>query len=146
MKRGGVINKKLSEQIAGLGHTDYFMICDAGFPIPEGVERVDLALAFQIPTLKQCLKTVLDEVVVEKVCIAEEMEIYNQDGYGFVKNVFVNQPVESMPQNLLARMAKKCRFILRSGELAPYSNVIMQAGSGVEEYKKAFIIDMDQIT
>ena len=58
----------------------------------------------------------------------------------------MNQLVESMPQNLLARMAKKCRFILRSGELAPYSNVIMQAASGVEEYKKAFIIDMDQIT
>ena len=143
MKRGGGINQRLSEQIAGLGHTDYFMICDAGFPIPEGMERVDLALAFEIPTLKQCLKAVLDEVVVEKVCIAEEMEKYNRDGYGYIKNVFVNQPVECMPQNLLVRMAKKCRFILRSGELAPYSNVIMQAASGVEDYKKALIIDLE---
>lgn len=143
MKRGGVINQRLSEQIAGLGHTDYFMICDAGFPIPEGMERVDLALAFEIPTLKQCLKAVLDEIVVEKVCIAEEMEKYNRDGYGYIKNVFVNQPVECMPQNLLVRMAKKCRFILRSGELAPYSNVILQAASGVEEYKKALIIDLE---
>lgn len=143
MKRGGVINQRLSEQIAGLGHTDYFMICDAGFPIPEGMERVDLALAFEIPTLKQCLKAVLDEVVVEKVCIADEMEKYNRDGYGYIKNVFVNQPVECMPQNLLVRMAKKCRFILRSGELAPYSNVILQAASGVEEYKKALIIDLE---
>ena len=143
MKRGGVINQRLSAQIAGSGHTDYFMICDAGFPIPEGMERVDLALAFEIPTLKQCLKAVLDEIVVEKVCIAEEMEKYNRDGYGYIKNVFVNQPVECMPQNLLVRMAKKCRFILRSGELAPYSNVILQAASGVEEYKKALIIDLE---
>ena len=42
--------------------------------------RADVALVFNIPTLKQCLKAVLDEVVVEKVYIALEMEGINKQG------------------------------------------------------------------
>ena len=41
MKKRGVINQQLSNALAGLGHGDYFLLCDAGFPIPKDVERVD---------------------------------------------------------------------------------------------------------
>lgn len=50
MKKRGVINQQLSNALAGLGHGDYFLLCDAGFPIPKEAERVDLALTFGIRT------------------------------------------------------------------------------------------------
>lgn len=39
-EKRGVINQQLSNALAGLGHGDYFLLCDAGFPIPKDVERV----------------------------------------------------------------------------------------------------------
>lgn len=77
MKKRGVINQQLSNALAGLGHGDYFLLCDAGFPIPKDVERVDMALTFGIPSMNQCLKAILDEIVVQKITIAEEMKGLN---------------------------------------------------------------------
>ena len=88
MKKRGVINQQLSNALAGLGHGDYFLLCDAGFPIPKEVERVDLALTFGIPNMDQCLKAILDEIVVQKVTIAKEMKDLNDEGYQFLKRVF----------------------------------------------------------
>lgn len=45
MKKTGILNAPLSLQIAQLGHTDFLAICDAGLPIPVGMETVDLALS-----------------------------------------------------------------------------------------------------
>jgi len=143
MKKGGVINQTLSCELAGLGHGDSFLICDAGFPIPREVTRVDLALAFNIPSLKQCLEAVLSEIVVQKVTIASEMGTYNQGGKDYLKGLFKNQEFVCVPQEELVKLAKNVKFIVRTGELAPYSNVILEAASGVEKYKKDFVIDID---
>lgn len=142
MKRNGSINQPLMSELSGLGHGDLFMICDAGFPIPKGVTRVDVALAFNIPTLKQCLKAVLDEVVVEKVYIASEMEGLNKRGADYLSRLFSAQKSLRVPQEKIVEMAGSVKFILRSGELAPYSNIIMAAASGVDQYKKDFIINI----
>ena len=34
MRKIGIINKDISEVVAGLGHTDTLVIADAGLPIP----------------------------------------------------------------------------------------------------------------
>ena len=53
MKKRGILNAQLSYLLAALGHKDLFMIGDAGMPIPEGVEVVDLVLTAVVPTFKQ---------------------------------------------------------------------------------------------
>ena len=50
MKKRGILNAQLSYLLAALGHKDLFMIGDAGMPIPEGVEVVDLVLTAGVPT------------------------------------------------------------------------------------------------
>lgn len=144
MKKGGVINAELSRQLAGLGHGDSFMICDAGFPIPAGAARVDLALSFHVPSLKQCLEAVLREVVVQRACIAEEMAGLNPEGDACLASLFRRQRFERLPQSELVLLSKEVKFILRSGELAPYSNVILEAASGVEQFKAGLVIDPDR--
>lgn len=142
MKRQGVINQPLSNALAGLGHGDYFLLCDAGFPIPEHVERIDLALTFNIPSMKQCLKAILDEIVVQKVVIAEEMIGLNPEGDAYVCGIFKNQELVKVPQTQLVELAQNAKFIVRSGELGCYSNIIMEAASGVDQFKKDLIIDL----
>ena len=141
MKKGGIIHAELSKELAALGHGDSFMICDAGFPIPTGVTRIDMALAFHVPSLRQCLEAVLSEVVVQKVVIAQEMAGLNPDGDAYLAGLFKRQAFERMPQVQLCQMSKGAKFILRSGELAPFSNVLLEAASGVYDFKKDLIID-----
>ena len=50
MKKHRVINQYVSEAIAGMGHTDTFVICDAGFPIPTHSNKIDISLVFNVPT------------------------------------------------------------------------------------------------
>ena len=47
--------------------TDKIVIADAGFPIPEGREVVDLTLVKGIPTFMDVMKAVLNEVAIEKL-------------------------------------------------------------------------------
>lgn len=142
MKRRGVINQPLSSELAGLGHGDTFLLCDAGFPIPKDMKRIDLALSFQIPSMQQCLKAILDEVVFQKVTIASEMKGLNQEGYTFLKNTFQKQEFEEVSQIELVELAKQAKFIVRSGELGCYSNVLLEAASGVKQFKEHLVIDL----
>ena len=142
MKRRGVINQPLSQALAGLGHGDCFLLCDAGFPIPKDVERIDLALSFNVPSMQQCLKAILDEIVVQKVIYAAEMPELNADGAAFVRQTFQNQEVVQVPQSELVELAQKAKFIVCSGELGCYSNILMEAASGVEQFKRSLVIDL----
>ena len=74
MKRGGIINAKLAGSLAGLGHTDHVVVCDAGLPIPPGSEVVDLAFRFGVPSFETVLSGLLEELVVEAATAAEEVE------------------------------------------------------------------------
>lgn len=49
MKKTALLNRDVSEVIASLGHTDMLVICDAGFPVPGDVQRIDLAVAASLP-------------------------------------------------------------------------------------------------
>ena len=43
MKKIGIINAPISAVIAELGHLDMLSIADAGLPIPQEIQRIDLA-------------------------------------------------------------------------------------------------------
>ena len=72
MKKSTLINSEVSRLIATLGHTDEITICDAGLPIPDHVQRIDLALAHGIPGFLDTVRVILSESQIEGVIIAEE--------------------------------------------------------------------------
>ena len=88
MKKTGILNPQLMHALTQLGHTDRFMICDAGFPIPDGVERIDLTLTAGIPSFLDCLHAILGECVVEAVTLAEEMPTANPEIYSQLEALF----------------------------------------------------------
>ena len=128
MKKRGILNAQLSYLLAALGHKDLFMIGYAGMPIPEGVEVVDLVLTAGVPTFKQVLDAVLDEVQVEGYYLAHEIKEFNPELEEYIKAGLPEAEVEYMPHEDLKKFSGKCRFAIRTGEFSPYPNVILRAG------------------
>jgi D-ribose pyranase len=125
MKREGIINSRLAGALAGLGHTDHVVVCDAGLPIPPGPEVVDLAFRFGIPSFETVLSGLLEELVVEGATAAEEVE-RNPRSYGVLTTRLPDLGL--VPHEQLKRMLPGTKLVVRTGEATPYSNVILRCG------------------
>ena len=64
MKKAGILNSEISRVLSYMGHTDLIAIGDCGLPIPDTVERIDLALKFGVPTFMETLETVVADMKV----------------------------------------------------------------------------------
>lgn len=128
MKKIGVLNRDLSELIASMGHTDRMVVCDGGFPVPEGVKRVDLALKGNFPRLLDVLDVILEELQVEKVIIAEETKAISPARFAEILQRFPNVEVQLLPHVQFKELAKGARGVVRTGDFTPYSNVILVSG------------------
>ncbi|MCP2240327.1 D-ribose pyranase [Thermoanaerobacterium thermosaccharolyticum] len=138
MKKFGVLNKDLSGELAGLGHMDEFIICDAGFPIPKEAKRIDLALTKGLPGFMDTLKAILSEVVVEKVIVAEETEKVSPEFFEQLRDIFKYQEFVLIPHSEFKNKSKEVKFIVRTGEFIPYANMLLVAASQADEFKKNF--------
>jgi D-ribose pyranase len=128
MKKIGILNQPISALIAGLGHGDLVVICDAGLPIPPGVPRIDLALTEGIPTFAQTVDVVQREMQVERLVIAAEMPGHSPKVFEFLQRRFPGLPVEQIPHRQFKELTRRATAIIRTGEFTPYANVILSAG------------------
>jgi len=128
MKKGGILNKKLCEVIASLGHTDTVVICDAGLPIPDENQRVDLALEQGIPGQIQVLRALLKEITVEKAILADEIRKVSPKMHEEILKVLGDIEVEYVPHSEFKKLTEKSKAIVRTGEFTPYANVILVCG------------------
>lgn len=128
MKKIGILNQPISALIAGLGHGDLVVICDAGLPIPPGVPRIDLALTEGIPTFAQTVDVVQREMQVERLVIAAEMPGRSPKVFEFLQRSFPGLPVEQIPHSQFKELTRRATGIIRTGEFTPYANVILSAG------------------
>ena len=140
MKKKGILNRQLAGLVAGLGHTDCVMICDAGFPIPKGIEYVDLAMCEGIPSFVDCLNLLLSEAVFDEITIAQEMLEHNPETFGYILGMFKAHKRNVIPQTEFLPMAENAKFIIRTGELKPYSNIYLYSASGVEKFNRDYVI------
>lgn len=129
MKREGILHPQLSHLLASTGHTDYLTICDAGFPVPIGPERVDLALTRNIPTVLQVLKAIQYEFLIDRILITQEMDETSPDHVEALREV-VDPDVEfEVVSHLeLKRLATGARGTIRTGDTTPYANIIIVSG------------------
>ena len=129
MKRSRILNKYLNAAIADLGHTDYIIIADAGFPIPDDARRVDLAIEKDVPGIIQILDLVMSDFIYEECIVAEEQKSYNPPLFEKVTALCTRCPVQTIPhEQIIAVMAAKAKFIIRTGAFEPWGNVILRSG------------------
>ena len=128
MKRGGILNPVLSHLLASTGHTDYFTVCDRGFPVPNGPERIDLALVDDIPTVLDVLTAVTAEWSLDRVLIAHEMVAISPDRVAEMRALLRDIPFERVSHGQLKRLAQSARATVRTGDTVPYANIIVVSG------------------
>lgn len=130
MKKNGILNSDISRVLSYMGHTDSIAVADCGLPVPDEVERIDLALTFGEPGFMKTLKVVAEDMKIEKITLAEEIKTMNPDMEEQVKELFKNQAVEIeyVSHEHLKEKTKDCKAVIRTGETTPYSNVILQSG------------------
>ena len=128
MKRGGILHPALGHLLASMGHTDYFTVCDRGFPVPEGPERIDLALVDGIPTVLDVLRAVHGEWAIDRVLITEEMAEVSSERVRELRELLGDVPLERVSHLELKRMARGARGTVRTGDTVAYANVIVVSG------------------
>lgn len=128
MKKRGILNKQLAGLIASLGHKDMFMIADGGMPIPKDVEIVDLILCGGVPSFRQVMDAILDEVSVEHYILAEEILNNNKELYRYFQEKLKDTEFDMVRHDDLKEMSKNIKFAVRTGEFTPYPNIILRSG------------------
>ena len=128
MKKTSLLQSDLSYVIATLGHLDALVIADAGLPIPSETVRIDLALTQGVPGAIQTLRVVLEEMKVEKIVLAEEVKKHNPKYLADVQELLSNIPIEFVTHVEFKTRTASARAVVRTGEFAPYANVILVSG------------------
>lgn len=140
MKKTGILNGELMGILTDLRHGDGLVICDQGFPIPKGCYTVDISLVSGIPTFKQVLKALLDEMRFAEYYIVDFMDEANPEYYGLVTEKLKKYDVkQKLSMNEFVEKTKEAKVVIRTGEPLPASNIYLTSCSGdpwsVEEYE-----------
>lgn len=113
-----------------MGHGDILVICDSGYPIPHGKPVADVILTLGVPGVIQTLRTVLEELHIENVIVAEEMEKVSESMYRQVREAVGDVPVQKISHEDFKKMTRTQSNIsfVRTGEATKYANTMLVAG------------------
>lgn len=129
MKKSGILHPELNKLISETGHTDEIVITDAGLPLPEEVNtRIDLALKEGTVPFIELLQTVINELAVEKIILAEEIKTVSPKIHKEILNCFLDAEIEYLSHVDFKERTKGARGLVRSGEFTPFANVILVGG------------------
>ena len=134
-KKSKIMNRELAAVITKLMHGDIIVVADAGLPVPPGVATLDLAIQPNIPNLEHILPLLKEELVIERVIIAAEMEKVNKVRFDYVHSLFGQMKssggedlIKIVGHDLIETMLPKARLIIQTAELSPYGNVLFLGG------------------
>ena len=128
MKKIGILNKDISEVIAGMGHLDMLVVCDAGLPIPAHVRRIDLAMHAGSPAFVDVVRDIAKELQVERIILAEETGTVSPHIESAVVNIFDAARVDKIPHERFKELSHQAVAVVRTGEFTPYANIILVSG------------------
>lgn len=130
MKKTEMLNSHVSKAIATIGHFDLLTINDAGMPIPNDDRRIDLAVTKELPLFIDVLASVLAEMKIQKIYLAEEIKTQNAQQLKQIK-ALIDEDVEiefidhSKMKEYLSHPLNKGN--IRTGEITPFSNIILES-------------------
>lgn len=129
MKKIGCLNSSLSYVIAKLGHFDTLTIGDCGLPVPKGVQRIDLAVTYGVPSFESVFKVVDAEAKFQKATIASEARQQNPQFYEMIMKWARERGVKvvEVPHDELKRQSALSVAVVRTGECHPWCNVILES-------------------
>lgn len=128
MKKQGILQPQINLLLSRTGHTDFFTICDRGFPVPDGPERIDLALVDDLPTVLDVLRVVIPEYGIDRVVVTDEMAAASPQRVADLRELLGDVPLHFVSHVELKRLAQTGKATIRTGDTCPYANLIVVSG------------------
>jgi D-ribose pyranase len=126
MIKTGIVHAELARRLAGLRHTDLFALSDSGLTVPAAVPVVDLGVLYGLPPLEPVLEAVLAVTDVEFAWLSRQTR---QSSPGLYQTIHTLIPdAEALDHDDFKTLIADCRFVVRTGDTVPFSNVILRAG------------------
>jgi D-ribose pyranase len=127
----GILNRDLAALLSKMGHGDQFLVCDAGFAIPDGIPVVDLSLAPNVPMVDTVLEVILQYFSVEKILFAKEQKDTNPVKLLKLIALFGDSIVqETISHDELKKQCHSVKGVVRTGDFSAFTNLILVSGAG----------------
>lgn len=126
MKLNGILNSAISKALSELGHTDKIAIGDCGLPI-EDAKKIDISLRLGEPSFSDVLEEVLKDFSVEKYTVASEIIKENPEQLEKIRILLPGAEEEFVSHEDFKKSLADVKYIIRTGEATPYSNIILQS-------------------
>lgn len=131
MKEIGMLNGAIDAALNRQGHMDLMMVVDAGFPCPDHVELIDIALSEGVPTVLDVLAQLRKVHSVEKIVVASETKQHNPTHLKKVAKSFGDGvELEIIPHTELKERSHQVKTIVRTGDFTAWGNVMLVSGAG----------------
>lgn len=126
MLKSGILNPQLASLLARVRHTNSLVIADRGFPTWPGIETVDLSLVDDIPTVLDVLTAISSNFMIGPCWMAEEFRSNNSRKITAQFSKLLPSLVFE-PHIAFKRRVPVAIGLIRTGGIAPYSNVILES-------------------
>ena len=131
MKEVGMLNGQIDSALNRQGHMDLMMVVDAGFPCPDHVELIDVAISEGVPQIIDVLAELRKYHSVEKVVMAEETRQHNPSYFEKAAKSFGdNVELEVIPHTELKERSHHVKTIIRTGDFTAWGNIMLVSGAG----------------
>ncbi len=131
MKEVSMLNGAIDSALTRQGHMDQMMVVDAGFPCPDHVELIDIALSEGVPTVLDVLAELQKYHSVETIVMAEDTREHNPTHFERVSRAFgAGVEVEVIPHTELKERSHGVKTIIRTGDYTAWGNVLLVSGAG----------------
>jgi len=131
MKEVGMINGQIDSALNRQGHMDLMMVVDAGFPCPDDVELIDIAVSEGVPAILDVLAELRKVHSVEKIVMAQDTQDHNPTYFDKVSQSFgEGVEIEVIPHTELKERSYDVKTIIRTGDFTAWGNVMLVSGAG----------------
>ncbi len=131
MKEVGMLNGHIDSALTRQGHGDAIIVADAGFPCPDHVEVIDIALREGVPTVLEVLTELRKVHSVEKIVMAAETRAHSPTHFEKASQAFGKDvEVEEVPHTAFKQRSHQTKTIIRTGDFTAWGNVMLVSGAG----------------
>jgi D-ribose pyranase len=121
-----LLNPEVAALIRRVNHTQMLLIADCGFPVPALPCVIDLSLTADVPTIPQVLHAILPDLPADRLILAEEQRDASPERWREHQSGPLR--LEAVPHLDFKRLAKHAVGGIRTGDSAPYANLLVVGG------------------
>ena len=129
-RTSSLLNGRLAAAVTTLRYGETIVVADAGLPVPLGTETLDLAVVPGLPSTRQIVAALKENLVLLEVRIASEMAHANQAVREEILDLFASTDLVREVGHVegIESQLGSARLIVQTGEVTPYGNVVLVGG------------------